>query len=326
MSLKNKSVLVTGGAGFIGSHLVDRLIKEEPANLVIVDNFFLGKESNLQEAKRNFPTLKIFNIDASNEEKMSLLVKKENIEVLFNLAIIPLPVSLINPGWVYERNVGITLCLCELARKGYYRTLIHFSSSEAYGSCQYTPMDERHPLNPTTSYGASKAATDHLVLSYYKSFGIDAAIIRPFNNYGPRQNDGNYAGVIPLTIRRISSGEAPVIYGDGGQTRDYLHVSETATAALMIYDCLDTRGQVLNIASGMEISIKNLVSLIAKYLSCDKPITYEKERLADVRRLVGDISLAKRLVGFKPVTKFNEGLRSTVEWFQKEAHNVAGSS
>jgi len=318
MSLENKSVLVTGGAGFIGSHLVDRLIKEKPANLVIVDNFFLGKESNLQEAKKNFPTLKIFNIDASNEEKMGSLVKKENTEVLFNLAIVPLPASLVNPRWVYEHNISITLGLCELARKGCYQTLIHFSSSEAYGTCQYVPMDEGHPLNPTTSYGASKAATDHLVLSYHKSFGIDAAIIRPFNNYGPRQNEGNYAGVIPLTIKRILSGEGPVIYGDGEQTRDYLYVTETVDAAIRVYNCASTRGKALNIASGTEISINNLVRLIAKCLGCDRPITYEKERPGDVRRLVAGIALAKSLIGFKPVLHLNEKLQSTIEWFQKE--------
>lgn len=323
MSLKDKSVLVTGGAGFIGSHLVDRLIKESPSNLVVVDNFFLGKESNLEEARCNFPGLKVYNLDASDRKKMGSLIKKEDTEVIFNLAIIPLPASLDNPGWVYRKNVDITLSLCELARMGYYRTLIHFSSSEVYGTCEYAPMDERHPFNPTTPYGASKAATDHLVLSYCKSFGIDAAIIRPFNNCGPRQNEGNYAGVIPLTIKRILSGDAPVVYGDGEQTRDYLYVTETADAAVRIYDCLSTRGKVLNVASGEEISINSLVNLIAKCLDCAKPIVYEKSRPGDVRRLIGDIALAGNLIDFEPKIDFAQGLKSTVEWFKNTTFWVA---
>lgn len=317
MGLNNKSVLVTGGAGFIGSHLVDRIIREKPSNLVVVDNFFLGKESNLLEAKRNYPALKITNLDASDYEGMVSLTRSENIQVVFNLAIIPLPASLTDPRWVYEHNTSITLCLCELARERYYDTLIHFSSSEAYGSCQYSPMDEKHPLEPTTSYGASKAATDHLVLSYCKSFGIDAAIMRPFNNYGPRQNEGNYAGIIPLTINRILSGEAPVIYGDGEQTRDYIYVTDTADAAVKTYNNPNTRGKIINIASGSEISINKLVRLISEYMGNIGDIIYEVERPADVRRLIASINLARELIDFKPSISLEEGIKNTIDWYKR---------
>lgn len=321
MSLTNKSVLVTGGAGFIGSHLVDRLIKESPANLVVVDNFYLGKEANLHDAKCNFSALKVINADASNQIGMEHLVKKEGIDVVFNLAVIPLPMSLVDPCWVYRHNVDITLCVCELARKGYCRTLIHCSSSEVYGNCEYAPMDEKHPLNPTTAYSASKAATDHLVISYCKSFGIDAAIIRPFNNYGPRQNKENYAGVVPLTISRILNGEAPVVYGNGEQTRDYIHVTDTAEAAIKVYDSPYTRSKVINIASGQEIKIRELIRLIAQYMGCKKSLNYEKERSGDLSRLVGDVTSAKRMLGFTPTVSFDDGLKSTVEWFKKEFQN-----
>ncbi|MFC2001670.1 dTDP-glucose 4,6-dehydratase [Chloroflexota bacterium] len=318
MSLKNKSVMVTGGAGFIGSHLVDRLIQEGPANLVVVDNFFLGKKSNLAEAKRNYPALKVYDQDAADYEVMKDIVKQESVNVIFNLAIIPLPTSLEKPRWTYEKNNELTLCLCEIARGGYYDTLIHFSSSEAYGSCQYAPMDENHPLKPTTAYGASKAATDLLVLSYISTFNIDASIVRPFNNYGTRQNKGNYAGIIPLMIRRILSGEVPVIYGDGEQTRDYIYVTDTADVAVKIYNCPESRGKVVNVASGSEISIKKLAELICKYMDYDKDIAYEKERPGDVRRLIGDVTLAKNLVGFQPRTGLERGLKLTVEWFSRE--------
>ena len=317
MSLKNKSVLVTGGAGFIGSHLVDRLIKEEPENLVVVDNFFLGNESNLNVAKKNYPNLKIYNQDASEYNAMKKIIEEHGIEVVFNLAIIPLPTSLIKPEWTFKVNVDISVTLCKLIREDFFKTLIHFSSSEAYGSAEYTPMDENHKLGALTPYAASKAATDHLILSYYKVFGIDTSIIRPFNNYGSRQNEGSYAGVIPITIKRIFAGESAVIYGDGEQTRDYIYVTETANAAIQIYEPKNTRGKILNIGSGKETSINTLVKTIMGLLDCDKPIIYEQPRLGDVRRHIADISLAKKLINFKQEIDLEEGLKLTVDWYKK---------
>jgi len=178
--------------------------------------------------------------------------------------------------------------------------------------------------NGTTPYAASKAASDQLVLSYCRTFGIDASIIRPFNNYGPRQNEGSYAGVIPLTIRRILNGEAPVIYGDGKQTRDYLYVTDTANAAIDIYNIKNTRNKVLNIASGKETSIETVVKLIANYLICDRPIAYEPERPGDVRRHIANIYLAEDLIGFKPKVSFEEGLKLTVEWYKRVLENQKG--
>ena len=316
MNLSNKSVLVTGGAGFIGSHLVDRLTNKKPANLVVADNFYLGKESNLGEAKLRYPQLKICRQDASDYGAMGSLIKQEGIQVVFNLAVIPLPASIENPRWVYEHNNDITLCFCELARERYFDTLIHCSSSEAYGTCQYSPMDESHPLVPTTPYGASKAACDLLVLSYIKTFNIDASIIRPFNNYGPRQNEGNYAGVIPLTIKRILSGEQPVIYGNGEQTRDYIYVTDTAEAAVQIYNHESTRGRVINIGSGSEITVNKLARLVAKHMGYDKTIRHEEERPGDIRRLIASTDLARDLLGFEPKTSFNDGLKLTIDSYR----------
>jgi UDP-glucose 4-epimerase len=316
MSLKNKSVLVTGGAGFIGSHLVDRLIQEKPSNLVVVDNFFLGKESNLQEARANYPKLKILHQDASNYGAMKQIMKDEGIQVVFNLAVTPLPASLTRPRWAYEENMAIVLCLLELIRSHDFDTLIHFSSSEAYGTSLYAPMDENHPLNGLTPYAVSKAAGDRLILSYCRLFGIDAAILRPFNNYGPRQNEKSYAGVIPLTIKRILSGEPPIIYGDGKQTRDYLYVTETADAAVKVHNCPKTRGRVLNIGSGKETSINTVVQLIAQHLNCNKPIVYQEPRPGDVRRHIASIFLAEELIDFCPKINMEEGIKLTIEWYK----------
>ena len=318
MKTDGSRILVTGGVGFIGSHLVDRLIDEKPENLVIVDNFYLGEDKmrNLSSAKRWFPSLKVYHQDASKTRLMKKILKNESIEVVFNLATICLPVSLVKPKSTYNTNVAIVSNLCELLRKDYFRTLIHFSSSEAYGDAKQVPMDESHPLEPTTPYGASKIASDHLILSYYKTFGIDVSIVRPFNTYGPRQNEGTYAGVIPLTIKRILKGESCVIYGDGLQTRDYTYVTDVADAAVRVHHTKSTRGKVLNIASAKETSIKDLVSKIVKLMNCKKPIVYDKPRPGDVRRFIGSNSLAKKLINYKPKVDFEKGLRHTIDWYR----------
>jgi len=318
MDIAKGRILVTGGAGFIGSHLVDRLVDEKPEKLVVIDNFYLGEDKirNLSQAKSSFSSLKVYHQDAAKMRSMKQILKDEGIEIVFNLAAICLPASLVKPKWVHDTNVTIASTFCELLRKDYYKTLIHFSSSEAYGSAEQVPMDENHPLNPSTPYGASKTASDHLVLSYHKTFAIDASIIRPFNNYGPRQNEGTYAGVIPLTVKRILKGESPVIYGDGLQTRDYTYVTDTADAAVKVYCTKSTRGKVLNIASGKEISIKYLVSNIAEAMNCKKPIIYDKPRPGDVRRFFGSNSLAKKLIDYEPKIGFEEGLRRTIGWYR----------
>jgi UDP-glucose 4-epimerase len=314
--LKNKSVLVTGGAGFIGSHLVDRIIIENPDTIVVVDDFFMGKKRNLGKAQENFNSLEIYKQDACEYDKMKKIITDNNVDVIFDLATIPLPVSLEKPRWAYEKNVNRCLTLCELIRNGFFDILIHYSSSEAYGSLKYEPMDEEHPWNPTTPYAASKAAEDHLVFSYYHTFGIEMGIIRPFNNYGPRQNVENYAGVIPLTIKRILNGESPIVYGDGLQTRDYLYVIDTADASVHVFNHKVTRGKVINIASGKERTIKEIITTIAEYLECQAPIVHNPPRPGDVRRHFADISLAEKLIGFEPTVSFKEGIKQTIEWYK----------
>ncbi|HEV2666920.1 MAG TPA: GDP-mannose 4,6-dehydratase [Blastocatellia bacterium] len=317
LKLAGKSVLVTGGAGFIGSHLVDRIVREAPSNLVVADSLFLGKEENLSLARQAFPSLKFYRQDASDYEAMKRIISTEAVEAVFNLAVAPLPVSLENPRWAVENNIVTTTVVCELLREGYYRTLIHFSSSEAYGSAQYIPMDEKHPLLPSTPYAASKIAGDLVALSYHKTFGVDVAILRPFNNFGPRQNEGAYAGVIPIVIGRALRGEPVIIYGDGEQTRDFIFVREVADAAVRIYEEPATRGQILNIATGHELSINRLARTIFEILDSEVPIRYEACRPGDVLRHCGGADLARRLIGFEPQVTLKDGLAETVAWYRK---------
>ncbi len=316
MSLKNKSVIVTGGAGFIGSHLVDSLIKQEPEKLIVIDNFFLGSMQNLTGAKRNYPKLKVINQDLTDFEAVNKILSSDSLDIIFNLAVVPLPISLEKPEWTYNQNVKMTLNLCKLLREGKFDTLVQCSSSEVYGSALHIPMNESHPQRPMTPYAASKAATDFIAISYYETFGLDITIPRPFNTYGPRQNYKSYAAVIPLTIKRILRKEAPLIYGDGEQTRDFIFVEGVAKAIVDVYLSKNTRGKVINIASGQETSIKELIELIMELMYCESKIKYEKPRPGDVKRHKADISLAKKLIDFKCNIDFKTGIIKTIEYFK----------
>lgn len=318
MNLRNKNVLVTGGAGFIGSHLCDALAREKPRRIIVIDNLFLGKESNLKEVKSLFPGLKFYKDSVTDYKRTKQIMSKYNIDVVFNLAVVPLPVSLIKPRMAFDQNVSSVLNLCELARNKYFRTLIHCSSSEAYGTARYVPMDEGHPLIPMTAYAASKAAGDQLCLSYAAAYGIDVAIARPFNNYGPRQNYGSYAGIVPIVITRTLSGKQIIIYGDGKQTRDFIFVKDTARALINIYKSKDSRNTIINIASGKEVSVNQLVKSIVDLAQIKKTtIRHIGPRPGDVRRHCADTRLARRLINFKPQIRMREGLMETIDWYKE---------
>jgi UDP-glucose 4-epimerase len=316
--IAGKRALVTGGAGFIGSHLVDMLIAEHVGDLTVVDNFFLGNEENLAAARERFPDLRVLRIDAADEVALrAAFAAVPPVEVVFDLAVIPLPTSLERPKWCFDTNVRITSALCELLREERFETLVHFSSSEAYGSARAVPMAEDHPLDPLTPYAASKAASDHLVRTYAATFGIDAVVVRPFNNYGPRQNDRQYAGIIPTLLRSAFEGRTFTLFGDGFQTRDYIYASDTARAALDLYRCPAARGQVVNIGSGREISMLDLIGQLERILGRPIPLERQQERPGDVRRHCADVSLLRQLIAFEPQVPLEDGLARTVEFYRR---------
>ncbi len=315
--IRGKNVLITGGAGFIGSHLTDTLLAAGAEKVVIVDNFFLGKDANLAEARTNYPgRVIVYRDDARDLGTMKAVMKKEQVEVVFNLATIALNYSFFNPFTAYKVNVDIAETLMHLMEDGVFKTLIHSSSSEAYGTAEYSPMDEEHPLHPTTPYAAGKAAADLMIMSFYNVWKYDISIIRPFNNYGPRQNDKALAAIIPLTARRILNGEKPVLEGTGLQTRDFINVHDTARAFCLAYENEKSRGHIINLGSGYDISMKRVVEEICAYYGYSGEIEYRPGRPADVQKLCADAKLAKSLLGFVPEVDFTEGLKETLDWYK----------
>jgi UDP-glucose 4-epimerase len=293
MKLEDKVVMVTGGEGFIGSHLVERLAKENPKEIRVAF---------------------IRDIDLSNPpEVRQMFSGNTKPDVVFNLAVVGLMSSLQDPAWVVRTNVNMTLNLCEAQRMGCFNTLIQFSSSEAYGTAISCPMKEDHPVNPTTPYGASKLATDYIALSYQNTFGLDTSVIRPFNVYGPGKN----SGLIPKTIKGVLGGGRIYVNGSGEQTRDLTYVTDTVEAAVRICENEATRGKIINIGSGRDLSINYIVETIAKELEYSGPIIHREERLGEVKRLVADIGLAKSLIGYAPSVSFEEGIKQTIEWYKK---------
>jgi UDP-glucose 4-epimerase len=317
LSLRNKSIVVTGGAGFIGSHLIDALIKEEPEKVIAICNFSLGKKENLKEAGENFKNLKIIKQNVADYEAVKKIFENESVDIVYSLAVIPLPASLEDPLGSTIENLRITTNICELLRKGLFTKLINFSSSEAYGTARKVPMNEEHPLNPETPYAASKAGSDLIVDSYFRTFKLPVATLRPFNNYGPRQNAGKFAGIIPLTIKRILNNEDILINGDGEQTRDFIFVTDTAKAAVEFGKNNNVLGKTINVASGREISINYLIELIKKEFNYKGKINYGPERPGDVRRHFADISLAKKILGFEPSIRIEDGIKVTCDWYKK---------
>jgi len=310
-----KTVLVTGGAGFIGSHLVDRLLVEGAAHVVVIDNMFLGSEENLSDAQ-NTGKLSFYKDDAEFVTSLDYIFNRHPIDIVFNCATKALNYSFLNPANAFGTNVVVALNLLELQRRGAFKSLCHFSTSEVYGSAVYEPMDEQHPRNPTTTYAAGKAAADLAVESYVHMFGLDGFIVRPFNNYGPRQNHrGLLAGVIPLTAWRILTGGVPEIHGDGNQSRDFIHVFDTVDAVLKLFRVLPA-GESVNISTDNQIAIGELVMRIASTLGYSKEIVRKPARQADVLCHNACNKKVRSLIDYS-LTDFDIGLRETLGWYAK---------
>jgi UDP-glucose 4-epimerase len=313
MNITGKRVLVTGGAGFIGSHLVDRLI-EADNEVTIVDDFSFGKEDNIAHL-RGSRQVRIERADICDAEEMTRLTR--GIDVIFHLAVFCLRNSLHEPVRSQEVNDTGTLQVLQAALENGTERFLYTSSAEVYGSGLYFPIDENHPFLPTNVYGAAKAAGELYARSYWGTYGLPTATVRLFNTYGPREHsEGRRAEVIPRWVMRVLAGEPPVIFGNGQQTRDFTYVDDIVRGIILAAECDELVGDAANLARGQDISISTICELILKRLDRQdlQPVYVHEGRPADIDKMHGDVSKAKRLFGYSADVDIEEGLDRYIDW------------
>lgn len=322
MEIRGQRILVTGAAGFIGSHLSERLAGDN--ELILVDDLSVGTRQNLAALEKR-PGARFVAADVTDRDAVLRLM--EGIDIVFHLAISCLRTSLNRPVLSHDINAGGTLSVCLAAREASVQRLLYVSSSEVYGSAQSVPMSENHPCRPTTVYGASKLAGELYALSFWHSYGLPVSVVRPFNTYGPREPyEGARAEVIPRFLLRLAAGEAPVIYGDGAQTRDFTYVGDTVSGLVQAAACDALVGDVVNIAYGQEVSIRHIAQRLAEATGTDIATIHAEPRPGDVKRHFADIGKAQRLFGFAPRTDLERGLTHTLEWFRAQGIDRRGDS
>jgi len=307
--------LITGGAGFIGSHLCDKYTKEGHTVLCL-DNFISGNLMNVRHLLdyRNF---KLIKGDIRDLDLLERIIR--DIDVVFHLAAqIHVDRSYIEPRLTYDINVTGTQNILEAARMHDAKKLIYASTSEVYGSAQYVPIDESHPLAAVHPYGASKIAADRLCYAYANTYGIDIFIMRFFNIFGPRQRDIGYGGVISIFTRRVLSNMPPIIYGDGQQTRDYTYIEDAIRAYDLVLNHNDPIVEPINFGRGEEVSILDLANKIINLCGRKSNIepVHVEPRIGEVGRLISDATKAKSLLGWEPKVSLEEGLTKFVQWYK----------
>lgn len=313
--MQNKNIVVTGGAGFLGSHLV-RLLLEKDNKVTILDDFSHGRDLHLKEIANN-PNLKIVKGDITNLDDVQKAF--ENCQIVFHLAVLCLRQSIKEPQRVNDVIVNGTLNCLKVAHDMNIELFVNCSSSEVFGSAQYIPMDEKHPLLPETPYAASKVAQDMYTFSFGRTFGLLWTTVRPFNMYGPNSHWQGYRGeLIPKMIVRAMNKNPLVIFGEGDQTRDFIYVEDAAKGILDVARNESCLNNSINICTGKETSIRKIAETICNEFSLDPNIYIQKQdpRPGDVMRHLGDNSKFKKLTGYLPKTTIEEGISKTITWFK----------
>ncbi len=312
MELMDRRVIITGGAGFIGSHVVDNLV-QSGNEVVIIDNLSTGSRSNIEHHLES-GTATLHEVDIVDGDAMGELVR--DADLVLHMAVACVRTSLNEPEFVHESNATGTLNVCLAAQRNGVGRLVYVSSSEAYGSAQYVPMDEGHPMDPTTVYGASKLVGEVYALAMQRTHGLDVTVIRPFNSYGPREpHEGKRAEVIPKFVLRTLAGDRPVIFGSGEQTRDFTWVEDTARGIVAASSADKMVGERVNLARGEEVSIRTIARKVLDVLGHhDLEPVFDDARPGDVDRLYADTTKAQTQIGWKPEVSIDWGLRRYVDW------------
>ena len=316
MDLACKKVLVTGADGFIGSHLVEALVARR-AKVKALSCYNSFNSWGWLEDVYCLDEIEVVSGDVRDPHMCKKI--SEDVEVIFHLAaLVGIPYSYITPRSYVDTNIKGTLNMCQAAQENGCKRVIHTSTSEVYGTAQYVPINEEHPLVPQSPYSASKIGADATAMSFYHAFGLPVIIARPFNTYGPRQSA---RAVIPTIITQIAGGKKKIRLGDTTPTRDFSYVRDTCQGLILLAENEDAIGQVVNIGSNREICIKNLITLIKTLMHSDVQFAEEKQRIrpkaSEVLRLWCDNTKLKTLTNFEPRCSLEQGLEETIEWFRK---------
>lgn len=307
---------MTGGAGFIGSNLVDALAERETDEIIVADDFSSGKRENVAQHASN-PRVRVAELDIRNKDAVRAIMR--GVDAVYHLAVQCVRVSIRDPYLVHDVNATGTLHLLTAALDENIKRFVYCSSSEVYGTATRVPMDEEHPPVPTTPYGASKLAGEVYARSFFLTYGLPVTVVRPFNTYGPREHfEGPYGEVIPKFVVRALNDAPLVIFGDGTQTRDFTEVSDTVRGLCMAGECDALVGDVVNIARGQEVSVATLAQIVLDTLPESKSvIEHQAPRPGDVLRHYADITKARRVLGFEPRSALREGVKRYVDWLRR---------
>lgn len=322
MNLKNKKVLITGACGFIGSHLVEHLLEEGADVRAFVFYNSFNSWGWLDTFPKNvLKNIEVFSGDIRDSNGVNVAIKGVDI-VLHLAALIGIPFSYHFPDSYVDTNVKGTLNVLQACRNSKVEKVIVTSTSEVYGTAQYVPIDERHPLQGQSPYSASKIGADKIAESFFRSFGAPVVIARPFNTYGPRQSA---RAVIPTIIIQLLNGKEEISLGSLTPTRDFSYVKDVCEGFLSIAESNKTIGEEINIATGEEISIGKLANKIIKKINPKAKIILDPKRVrpkdSEVKRLLGSNKKMRRLTSWSPTYSLDKGLDETIEWF-KDKENL----